>query len=125
MSDRAKELGKVDRVFFGFEDHGILTCWVHLSFGGTGQGFGGCALDESNEKGRRVGTAGGLDFILRLLELFKVDELGKIAGRTVYALRETDSYGAPIIGLEVPAFDGGGSFRLKDWQAQWFPETVR
>lgn len=30
----------------GYEDHNIMTVWLHLDFGGTGQSFGGYALDE-------------------------------------------------------------------------------
>jgi hypothetical protein len=29
----------------GYEDHGILTCWLQLKYGSGGQGFGGYGLD--------------------------------------------------------------------------------
>jgi hypothetical protein len=32
------------------EDHGILTYWIGLDYGGSGQGFGGFALDGGNPK---------------------------------------------------------------------------
>lgn len=30
----------------GYEDHGILTYFLYLDYGGSGQAFGGYALDE-------------------------------------------------------------------------------
>jgi hypothetical protein len=114
-----RELGRVEGVQLVVEDHGCLTVYLHLNFGGTGQGFGGYALDEwSNEKDRRVGTAAGLDFILRLLNLFKVTGLDRIKGRTVYALRS--KHLGQIEGLEMPAFDGGAKFVVEDWRREWF-----
>lgn len=31
----------IERTMIGIEDHGILTCMLHLDYGGSGQGFGG------------------------------------------------------------------------------------
>lgn len=31
----------------GFEDHGILTCMIHVDMGGTHQGFGGYSLGKT------------------------------------------------------------------------------
>lgn len=122
-----KQLGKVESVSFGSGDHGNMTFWVMLDFGGGGQGFGGYALDDWDEsKKRRVGTAAGMDLIMQLLELFKVDSLNQIAGRPVYALYENEHhFNDKIIGLEIPAFDGGKKFLIKDWQNEWFPERKK
>jgi len=120
--DRLRELGRVERAELFVEDHGILTFYLHLTFGGSGQGFGGVALDTWDDaKKRRVGTAGGCDLVLRLLDLFKVDRLERCVGRAVYALREAP-YGQ-IMGLELPAFDGGGKLLLDDWRREWFPKV--
>jgi hypothetical protein len=119
--DRLRELGKVERVQLTLEDHGILTLWLHLVFNGSGQGFGGRALDAWDEaKNRRVGTALGLDYILQMLALFKVDTLGAIKGRYVYALRN-EPYG-DIIGLELPEPDGSTRFVVEVWLAEWLPK---
>jgi hypothetical protein len=116
-----KELGKVKSVDLFVEDHGILTLYVHLDFGGSGQGFGGIALDSYSEKDKeRVGTASGLDFILRILRLFGVDRLEQIKGRSVFALRAGEA--GMIEGLELPAFDGGKRFLIDDWKKRWEPE---
>jgi hypothetical protein len=116
-----KELGKVESVVFGREDHGILTCFVHLDFGGSRQGFGGYVLDTFCERrDRRVGSAAGTDFVLRLLDLFGVDRLDQIKGRVCYALREK-AYGQ-IVGLETTPFEGGKRFLVEEWRAEWFPQ---
>ncbi len=123
MSDKLRELGKVKEVFFGREGHGLMTLWVHVDFGGTGQGFGGYGLDSFDKKrDRRVGTAGGLDLVMRLLDLFDVDSLDKIKGRPVYALRDSETWNSPITGLETPAFDGGKRLLVAEWQREWFPD---
>jgi hypothetical protein len=68
----------------GDEDHGIMTCYLHLDFGGSGQGFGGYSLDqhngERNANSRRIGTAYGLEFIKRILETLEVGKWEKLPG---------------------------------------------
>ena len=118
-SDDKRQLGKVRKVDLFREDHGLLTLYVHLEFAGSGQGFGGYCLDTFDKaRGRRVGSAMGLDFVMRLLALFDVDRLDDITGRYVYALRR-DGWNSPIIGLELPEPDGGARFMVADWQREW------
>ena len=112
-----RELGKVTAVHLGFEDHGIMSIALSLDFGGSVQGFGPIALSHFDRaKNRPVGTATGIDLVIVLLRLFKVDTLDAIKGRVVYALR---SGGCFIDGLEIPEFDGGGVFSLPEWRRQW------
>lgn len=117
-----KELGKVEKADLFIEDHGCLTFFIYLDFGGSSQGFGGLTLDEWSKKDdRRIGTAAGLDLILRLLSLFSVDRLSEIKGRSVFAVREKSEGFGPIIGLELPQFDGGASLLVEDWRSYWYP----
>lgn len=109
-----KELGKIRSTFFGIEDHGMLTIMIDFDFGGSGQGFGGYALDISDGN-KRVGTAAGTDFLLRILKLFKVDQLKQIVGRTAYALKKGDRFSSSIVGIQLPKFDGAGYFLVADW----------
>ena len=37
---------QITGVSFGKEDHGIMTLMLHLTYDGSGQGFGGYALDN-------------------------------------------------------------------------------
>ena len=65
----------------GIEDHGIMTCFLNLDYGGSGQSFGGYSLDGFNEsEDKRVGTAWGMEFIRRVLEVLDVDSWEKIKG---------------------------------------------
>lgn len=115
-----KELGKITTCELLIEDHGILTLSMTFDFGGSGQGIGGYALDTfDRDRDRRVGTAGGLDFVLRTLNLFKVDRLRAIVGRTAFAVYATDR--GIIDGIEIPAHDGGGIFMFENWRREWFP----
>lgn len=119
MGDDERQLGKVEKVDLFREDHGCLTIYVHLRFKGSGQGFGGYVLDASDRaRERRVGTAMGLDFVLRLLDLFGVDRLEEIRGRYVYALR-SGGWNGQIIGLELPEPDGSARFMVADWRSEW------
>lgn len=118
LGENRKELGRVSRVHFGLQDHGILTLDIALDFGGTGQSFGGYALDTWDAaKNRRVGHPAGTDFVLQMLDLFGVQTLDDIKGRTVYALRDDRSL---IVGLELPPFDGGRKFMVEEWRREWF-----
>lgn len=68
----------------GREDHGIMTCFVYLDYGGVSQGFGGYALDApvhiNGEFQGRVGTMFGCEFICRLLETLDVESWEKLPG---------------------------------------------
>lgn len=120
-----KQLGKVVRTSFEIEDHGILTLSIDIKFGVSAQGFGRYSLDTWDKvKDRRVGTAAGMDFILRILQLFDVRSLDELRGRPVYALRKSDEWGEFIIGLKTPDFDGKRTFLVSDWQREWFPNLA-
>ena len=65
------------------DDHGCLTSWVHLEYGGSGQAFGGYALylPESFRHHELKGTAG--HFIFRLLEIAGVSKWSDLPGKTI------------------------------------------
>lgn len=71
----------------GFEDHGIMTAFVHLSGDGWGVGFGGYGLDEpvhanGDFVGRR-GCAYGMEWIRRVLDVLEVETWEKLPGIVV------------------------------------------
>lgn len=41
---------KITGTKLGYEDHGVLTCWIFLDYGGMCQGFGGYCLDNYNQE---------------------------------------------------------------------------
>ena len=65
--------------------HGLLSAWLYLDYGGSGQGFGGYALylpkTFKNHGDIAEGYAG--HFIWRCLEIGGVTEWSKLAGRTI------------------------------------------
>lgn len=77
----------IESTMLGYEDHGILTCWLTLSYGGSGQGFGGYALDEpvfengdrSKFKGR-VGTAYGMQFVVGVMKAVGAESWENLKG---------------------------------------------
>ena len=115
------QLAKIKDVRLGRQGS-IMTLSIGLGYSkSTGQYFGGYALDDWDEKrGRRVGTAAGMDFIMQILDLFHVDSLDKIIGRTVYALFPGENkWGEDVIGLQTPDFDGGEQFLIENWKREW------
>jgi hypothetical protein len=66
------------------DDHGLLSAWLELDYGGSGQGFGGYTLylpknfthstDQRNYAGH---------FIWRVMEVAEVSDWAKLAGRTI------------------------------------------
>ena len=75
---------RIGRTFLGMEDHGIFTFTLHLDYDGSGQGFGQHTLDEPIKKdGKflgRVGTAVGMDSIMKVLETLGVESWEKLPG---------------------------------------------
>lgn len=65
------------------EDHGILTVWLTLDYGGSGQGFGGYSLylPPSFKHHSRTGIAGF--FIYRVLEIAGVERWQDLKGKTI------------------------------------------
>ena len=71
-------------VMLGREDHGILTSYVYLDYAGSGQGFGGYALDEYDKaEGKRVETKACSLWVNRLLEVVGVDTWDDLVGKSV------------------------------------------
>jgi hypothetical protein len=71
----------------GVEDHGIFSAFLTLDFGGSGQGFGGYALDQHNGKrgqdSKRIGTAYGMEFIRRIMDTVGVSKWEDLRGKYI------------------------------------------
>jgi hypothetical protein len=85
------QLGKIESVTFGIEDHGCMNIRMCFDFGGSGQCYDMGILDTyDKKKEHRVGTAYGLDLIRQLLNYFGVDKLDDIVGKLAYAIRDKE-----------------------------------
>lgn len=85
-----QEAAILESVDLCIEDHGILALNVQFKGEGRGwgQGTGYIALDKWNEDTKaRVGTAEGITYIRRLLELFDANRLSDLEGRRVFIYR--------------------------------------
>jgi hypothetical protein len=97
-----RALAKIERTFLGFEDHGILTGFVHVTYGGSAQGVGGYDL--------RTGSAAA-EFVTRMLKACGVFSWEQLAGRTIYVL--TDETGR-VVGVENLPTERGERFLFTD-----------
>jgi hypothetical protein len=65
------------------DDHGLLTAWIMLDFGGTGQGFGGYALYlPKSFSHHNIHSVAG-HFIWRVMEIAGVNEWGNLKGKSI------------------------------------------
>ena len=80
----------IESTMLGYEDHGIMTCFLHLKQSGSGQGFGGWCLDNRPPKGKDGYRQGDREpsrlagfWIKRILEVVGVDKWEDLVGKHV------------------------------------------
>lgn len=85
------------------DDHGLLSAWLYLSYGGSGQGFGGYALYlPKSFSHHKVNSPAG-HFIWRCLEVAGVTKWSELKGKTI---RVQGTHGR---------IDGIGHIVKEDW----------
>jgi hypothetical protein len=102
-----RQIATIGATRLGYADHAIFTAFMDLKYegGGSGQGIVAPCLDtpkrdNNDEFVGRVGTAEGMDFIIGVLKAVGVDTWEQLKGAVVWAIRENDSWGAKIIGIQ-------------------------
>jgi hypothetical protein len=75
-------------------DHDVLSAWLHLSYGGTGQSFGGYTLYlPKNFKNYQHSPNFAGHFIYRVLQVAGVEEWSKLEGKAIRVKLDTDNLG--------------------------------
>lgn len=98
------QIGTVTSTRLGYESHGILTASLIVEWSGGGISVGGFCLDSPKDiESRdytRVGTAFGLDHIIRVIETVGVEAWEDVKGKQVIVLFEGRSvWGARSVGI--------------------------
>lgn len=65
------------------DEHGCLSAWIMLDYGGIGQGFGGYPLYlPKSFSGHEIKSTAG-HFIWRVMEIADVTEWSKLVGKSI------------------------------------------
>lgn len=120
-----QRIGKVTSTFLGLEDHGIWTAYLHMDYGGSGQGVGGYTLDEPVHEGEsfkgRVGSAYGMEWIRRTTKACGVNSWERVAGCTIYVLFPLDAgWNETPVGIENLPTEKGERFLFSELREQFF-----
>ena len=67
------------------DDHGLLSAWLYLEYGGVGQGFGGYALYLPKSFKHYGGPNLCGHFIWRVMEIAGVSKWDQLRGKTIRA----------------------------------------
>lgn len=108
---QTKESAMIDRVTYGEDDRGILTCWIFLDFRGGYQGFGGLAFPNKEL---------GDDFVKSVCETFEVSKLEELLSKRCKAIKLFGGWNDTIDALES---EDGKVFSLYSWRKKHFPDT--
>jgi hypothetical protein len=98
--DLTREIARIERTHLGFEDHGILTGFLHVTYGSAAQGIGGYDIT----------TVAGY-YIKHTLKACGVDAWEKLPGRTIYVLTDANRR---VVGIENLPTERGERFLFAD-----------
>jgi hypothetical protein len=123
------QIAKIESTHLGWEDHGIFTTYLIVSYGGSGQSIGGYSLDEPRRDGQgkhigRFGTAYGAEWIARTMRACSVDRWEDIAGRTVLVYKQDDSWNSPVLGIGPLPTERGETFIFEELAAEFGVDSL-
>lgn len=83
----------------GYEDHGIMTIYLTLDYGGTMQGFGGYALDVYSEEDKeRLPSKALGEWVMNLLDIVGVNKYEDLKGKYIRVELE-EGWNGKILGI--------------------------
>uniref|UniRef100_A0A6M3LCX9 Uncharacterized protein n=1 Tax=viral metagenome TaxID=1070528 RepID=A0A6M3LCX9_9ZZZZ len=118
MKESTIRNARIGSTVLGSEDHGIMSFYLNLDYGGGGQGAGGYALDEYDKSlDRRIGRGHGIEIIKRILVTVGVSKWEDLPGKYVRC-EQTDS---KVLGIGHIIEDKWLNFKelieeLKGWE---------
>lgn len=71
-------------------ERGFLDAWIHLDYGGSGQGFGGFVLYLPKSFSHHTIESPAGHFIFRVMEIAGVSDWSKLKGRTIRVRKESE-----------------------------------
>ena len=75
----------IKAVTLSTDDHGCLSSWITLDYGGSGQGFGGYALYRPKNCIHHALQSVAGHFIWRVMEIAGVTNWNELEGKTIRA----------------------------------------
>lgn len=76
----------------------VLSAWIHLNYGGMGQGFGGYSLHlgktSSHHEASKNRNCAGI-FIMRVMEIAGVEKWSDLVGKTI-RVDKIDEWGSIV-----------------------------
>lgn len=88
---------QIEETFLGREEHGILTCYLHLKGNGFGVRLGGRALDRyDKKKKRRAATQEGFELIDRIMTIVDVKKWEDLIGKYVRIEVSEEGFGSKV-----------------------------
>ena len=73
----------IDDVSLTIADHGLLSGWLYLNYGGSGQGFGGYTLYLPKSFTHHTLESAAGHWIFRVLEVAGVEKWENLKGKTI------------------------------------------
>jgi len=75
---------EIKNAILSSNDHGVLSAWITLDYGGSGQCFGGhCLYSPHQHKNKEPSANYAGHFIWRVMEVVGVAEWSKLKGETL------------------------------------------
>jgi len=97
----------IERARIDDADRGLLTAWLMLDYGGTGQGFGGYSLYLPKPYSHHMMLSHAGHFIWRCMEIAGVSSWDKITGKSIRVALDKPGFGGLIKGI--------GHITKEDW----------